>query len=177
MARGFLWGMIVTLMAGAVGAYLFVITGGMPANADTKPSGLERWMAHKSLNATIEREAPQGPNPEAFNDENLQAGIKLYAQNCMVCHGASDGGASNIAVGLFQEAPQLVRHGVEDDPEGKIFWKVKHGIRLTGMPSFSKTLQDPQIWQVTLFLKHMDALTPEAKKAWDQLPSAGKQSY
>jgi thiosulfate dehydrogenase len=173
MARGILWGMILTLMLGAVGGYLFIVNGGMPANADSPPSALETWMAHKSLRASIQREAPQGAVAMQASDANVKAGIKLYAQNCMVCHGASDGVASNIALGLFQEAPQLAKDGVEDDPEGKIYWKVKHGIRLTGMPSFSKTLKDEQVWQVTLFLKHMDSLSPQLKKEWDSLPSAG----
>ena len=172
MVKGVFLGILLTLLMGLAGGYLFVVMGCMPANADGKPGGLETWMAHKSLRATLQREAPQGPNPQSLNDANLTSGIRLYAMNCAVCHGAADGKASNIAVGLFQQAPQLSDDGVEDDPEGKIFWKIKHGIRLTGMPSFSKTLSDDQIWQLTLFLKHMDALTPGAAKTWKALKSA-----
>jgi mono/diheme cytochrome c family protein len=142
----------------------------MPANADGKPSALETWAAHTSLRATLEREAPKGPNPVALTDANLTAGLRLYAKNCMVCHGASDGQASAIAAGLYQEPPQLAMDGVEDDPEGISYWKIKHGIRLTGMPSYSASLDDTQIWQVALFLKHMDSLPPSVQRIWVKTP-------
>jgi hypothetical protein len=48
--------------------------------------------------------------------------------------------------------------GVEDDPEGWTFWKIKHGIRWTGMPAWKDELSDQQIWTLALFLKHMDKL-------------------
>ena len=97
--------------------------------------------------------------------------MRLFAQNCAVCHGSAKGtaSASPIAKGLYQKPPQLATHGVEDDPEGESFWKIKHGIRLTGMPSFGGTLNDTQIWTLALFLKHMDKLPPAAQQAWMQV--------
>lgn len=174
--KKFLAGVVVTLVAFAVGAYAFISFGCMPANADSTPPALEKWMAGKSLHATLQREAPKGPAPIPLNDANLTAGVKLYAMNCAVCHGAADAMASNIAKGLYQRAPQLAKDGVEDDPEGVTYWKVKHGIRLTGMPCFSGTLTDEQIWQVVLFLKHMDSLPPTVNKVWNAVPSAKTQS-
>ena len=171
MIKGIAVGVAATLAAGLLGAYLFVTMGLLPANADAKPPRWERWAAHKSLSATIAREAPKAPNPVAISDENLTAGVRLYAANCAVCHGAADGAASNVAKGLYQRAPQLGRHGVTDDEEGETYWKIFHGIRMTGMPSYRATLSETQIWQLTLFLKHMDELTPGARKAWESLPS------
>jgi mono/diheme cytochrome c family protein len=60
----------------------------------------------------------------------------------------------------------MATDGVEDDPDGVSFWKIKHGIRLTGMPSFGSTLSDQEIWTLVLFLKHMDKLPPVAQQAW-----------
>jgi mono/diheme cytochrome c family protein len=171
MIKGIAVGVVAALAAGLVGAYAFVSMGLMPANADAKPPRWERWAAHKSLDAAIEREATKTPNPVALNDGNLVAGVKLYAANCAVCHGAADGSASNIAKGLYQHAPQLGKHSVTDDEEGETYWKIDHGIRMTGMPSYRATLSETQMWQITLFLKHMDALTPGAEKAWKALPS------
>lgn len=176
MLKPFLIGILFTLLAILIGGYVVVIQGKLPANADGKPPFLEKWAARTSLHATLEREAPKTPNPQAFNDANLIAGIKLYAVNCAICHAAADGALSNVAVGLYQHAPPLMKHGVEDDPEGEIFWKIKHGIRLTGMPSYSTTLTDQDIWNITLFLKHMDALTPKAQKAWKAVPSVASNS-
>jgi mono/diheme cytochrome c family protein len=166
--KGFFLGILVTLALGLLGAYLFVRGGYLPANADAAPGKLETWAASTSLDATLAREAPAGPNPVALTDANLDAGMRLFATNCAVCHGsaAGDAGASPIAKGLYQKPPQFATEGVEDDAEGLTFWKVRHGIRLTGMPSFHDTLSDQQIWTIALFLKHMDKLPPAVEHDW-----------
>ena len=161
----------LVIVVGLLAAYAAIAFGLVPANSDAKPSGLERWAARMSLNATIHREMNVAPNPMPLSDANLNAGLKLYASNCMACHGASDGKASNIAHGLYQPAPQLGEHGVEDDPDGEIYWKVQHGIRFTGMPSFAKTLTDTQLWQLVMFLKQMDKLPPAVAAEWKKEPT------
>lgn len=169
--KGLAVGAGATVLSALLTGYLFLDLGLVPANADAKPPALEKWAARKSLRATIAREAPRGPNPVELNDANLAAGVRLYAANCAVCHGAADGEASNVAKGLYQRAPQLAKHGVTDDEEGETYWKIFHGIRLTGMPAYRATLSETQMWQVALFLKHMDALTPAAEMAWKAVPS------
>lgn len=172
MIRGVLIGVAGTLILLALAAYAGVKLGLMPANADARPSRIERWAAGASLHATLRREAPQGAPPIPLTDANLIAGIKIYAANCAVCHGGPDAAPSKIARGLYQKPPQLAKEGVEDDPEGVTYWKVRHGIRLTGMPAFVRTLDDTQLWQVTLFLKHMDSLPPAPERVWKGVKSA-----
>jgi mono/diheme cytochrome c family protein len=108
-------------------------------------------------------------NPLPASKENLLAGIKLYAQDCAICHGAASGESSDVAKGLYQDPPQFHREGVEDDPAGIVYWKIAHGLRWTGMPAFAKTLSEKQLWQLTLFLQKMDRLPPLAQHAWRQV--------
>ena len=167
MFRGFLFGIVATIIAAVVGGYLAVSRGLIPANADANPGSLETWAAGTSLDATLQREA-QGSNPVAMTDDNLVAGIKLYGQYCAGCHGTAkgDAGASPVSKGMYPRPPQFATDGVEDDPESFSFWKIKHGIRWTGMPSWKGTLTDQQIWTLALFLKHMDKLPSAAAQAW-----------
>jgi thiosulfate dehydrogenase len=171
MLKGIALGVVLTLAAALIGAYALVQSGLIPANADATPGRLETWMASTSLEATLRRDAPQEQNPVALAKQNLLNGVHLFAQNCAVCHGSAKGVASPspIAKGLYQKPPQLATNGVEDDPEGVSFWKIKHGIRLTGMPSFGYSLSDRQIWTLALFLKHMDKLPPAVQKTWQQV--------
>jgi mono/diheme cytochrome c family protein len=174
MIKGILAGIAATVVSGLIAFYAIASFGFIPANADAKPPALEKWIARKSLRAAVARQAPKGANPVALTDANLAAGIKLYAADCAVCHGASDGKASHVAAGLYQRAPQLAKHGVEDDEPGENYWKIYHGIRMTGMPGFSKTLTETEIWTLALFLNNMDKLTPGAQKAWAAVPSASR---
>ena len=171
MLKGVVSGVALTLAVALIGAYALVQSGLIPASADAKPGQLETWMARTSLSATLRREAPKDQNPVALTEQNLLNGVHLFAQNCAVCHGSAKGDASSspIAKGLYQKPPQLATEGVEDDPDGVSFWKIKHGIRLTGMPSFEDSLSDQEIWTLALFLKHMDKLPPAVQQAWQQV--------
>jgi mono/diheme cytochrome c family protein len=171
MFRGFGFGVLLTIVLLLIGGYFVITQGVIAAGADATPGQLETWMARASLRASLEREAPTESNPVALTDENLVAGIQLYGQHCVLCHGGpkGDAGVSPIAQGLNPSPPQLASDGVEDDADGASFWKIKHGIRWTGMPSWKKTLTDQQIWTLALFLKHMDKLPAAADQAWQQV--------
>jgi mono/diheme cytochrome c family protein len=168
MFKGVVLGVALTLAVALIGAYSVLRSGLIPANADATPGRLENWIAQTSLEATLRRDAPKGENPVALTDINLDLGVPLFSRHCAGCHGSAKGAAtaSPLAKGLYPRPPQLATDGVEGDPEGYTFWKIKHGIRLTGMPSFGHTLSDQQIWTLVLFLNHMDKLPLGAQQMW-----------
>ena len=161
---------VVIVAIASVGAT--VNMGYMPMHADSAPFALEANLAMKAVHAVSEREMGAVRDPLPVNETNLLAGLQTYKQNCAMCHGASDGKASNAALGFYVPAPQFAKDGAEDDPEGATAWKVKHGIRYSAMPAFGKSLRSDEIWQVTMLLKHMDKLPPKVDTAWKRLPSA-----
>ncbi len=171
MFKGFVIGVLATIVAAAACGYVVLRLGLVPANADATPGALEEWAAGTSLNATLAREAPAEPNPVQSTEASLVAGINLYSRHCAICHGTAKGAASAspVAKGEYPAPPQLATDGVEDDPEVYSFWKIKHGIRWTGMPSWKDTLSDQEIWTLALFLKHMDKLPPAAEAAWQNV--------
>jgi mono/diheme cytochrome c family protein len=166
MLRGILIGIVLSLVVLALGGYVAVTAGLIPANADARPGKIETWAAKTALRVAIARETTGVTSPIQPTTENLVAGVKLYAGNCAVCHGVASGPGTNIARGFYQFAPQFGRHGVTDDPVEETYWKITHGIRLTPMPAYSMTLDDTARWQVALFLKNQDRLPPAVEKTW-----------
>ena len=114
MFRGFVAGVLATIVVALVGGYIVLRSGLIPTNADAKPGWVETWAANTSLEATLAREAPKGPNPVAMLDENLITGIDLYGQHCAICHGTAKGeaSASPVATGEYPPPPQLTTDGV-----------------------------------------------------------------
>jgi thiosulfate dehydrogenase len=169
--RGFIVGIAASILVALILGYGLLQSGLIPANADAQPGGLELWAANTSLNATLRSDAPKGLNPVPVSDDHLVEGVKLYGEHCAICHGTAEGDASAslVAKGEYPRPPQLGKDGVEDDPDGVTYWKIKHGIRLTGMPSWGGSLTDRQIWTLALFLKNMDKLPPAAQVAWSQV--------
>ena len=68
----------------------------------------------------------------------------------------------------------LGRAGAPGRGESNDFWRIKNGIRLTGMPSFEKALSDDQIWQLAALLAKRGDMPPAVKAALqtDAVPAA-----
>jgi thiosulfate dehydrogenase len=160
----FLLGLILGLVVLPVTALLYLRLGHPPVAVADKPFLLEHELVEVPLHARIARETPQKP-PMSPSDTNLLIGAHIYREQCAACHGLY-GRPSSFAQDMYPDAPQLWQPhgagivGVSDDPAGETFWKVKNGIRLTGMPSFEHTLNNTQIWQVSLLLANADKPLP-----------------
>ena len=149
--------------------YVYFAFGRPPVAVSDKPFPFEDRVVRVPLNARIDREMPKSA-PIEPTDETLNAGAQIYEDKCEVCHGVT-GEPSAVGGKMFPRAPQLwAKHkdgvvGVSDDPVGETYWKVKNGIRLTGMPAFQGMLTDTQMWQVSLLLSRADKPLPaEAAK-------------
>jgi mono/diheme cytochrome c family protein len=159
---------ILSLVAGVLlfplSIYLYLAFGHPPVATADPPFPLEAKIVAIPLNARIQREAPAS-SPIPASDENLNAGAGIYEDKCEVCHGTADE-PSVMAKTMFPQPPQLwVKHqngavGVSDDPVGETYWKVKNGIRLSGMAAYGRALSDTQLWQVSLLLSMADKPLP-----------------
>jgi thiosulfate dehydrogenase len=162
---GFLLGVLIVL--GSV--YLYFSRGYAPVATAAPPMPFEATMARLALHARISKEAPTTASISA-DDTNLLAGANIYHEQCAVCHGLSgQTPETGIAKGMFPKPPQLLKgHGVTDEPVGETYWKVKNGIRMTGMPGFVQSLSEQQLWQVSLMLAQADKLPEAARKLLTQ---------
>jgi len=124
------------------------------------------------MHATIDRhETPiQLTN---VNQDSLVAGAQLYQQNCAVCHGTPGEPPTAIAKGMYPRPPQFFRPNARkmDDPASEVYWKVKNGIRLTGMPGFYASLNDGQIRDLSGLLVNAASLPPAVIGALKNAPA------
>ena len=139
--------------------YLYLWSGLAPVKASAPPLPLEHLFAKTALHAQMDKECPKSV-PISPDLNALAAGAAIYRDNCSVCHGVPNRPETTIGAGMFPRAPHLFagRDMITDDPPGETFWKAKNGIRLTGMPGFSSSLTDEQLWQVSVLLASADKL-------------------
>ena len=156
----FLLGLLVVPLA----LYGYIRFGNVPVAVADHPFPFEKQIVSVPLNARIDAQMPKTA-PITASAANLNAGAQVYQDKCEVCHGSADS-LSFTANAMYPPAPQLwAKHkngvvGVSDDPVGATYWKVKNGIRLTGMPSFTNVLTDTEMWQVSLLLSVADKPLP-----------------
>jgi mono/diheme cytochrome c family protein len=163
--RAFLIGLIIGLIAVPAAVYYYFASGTAPVATSAHPMPFEKMMANAALHARIDKEMPKAV-PIAANEQNYFAGAQIYREQCAVCHGMPTGDQTPIAKGMFPKPPKLLQgKGVTDDEPGETYWKVAHGIRMTGMPSFRNDLTDTQMWQVSLLLANADKVPESVKQA------------
>lgn len=161
----FILGLLLGLILVPAGIYLYLAGGSAPVATTDSDMPFERFLAHKALDARIAKDMPRNV-PLPANEPNYLAGAELYKQHCAVCHGLPLAPKTAIATGMYPRPPQLFEgKGVTDDEPGETYWKVYNGIRLSGMPGFSRSLSETQMWQVALMLKNADKLPDTVKAA------------
>ncbi len=163
--RSFILGALVTLIALAGGAWFALKRGYVDFAADQRPSSIESSLAMDAVDASTERRAPDIKNPVAPTDENVAAGAKLYLDHCAGCHGVPSNPESQFAKSFYPPVPAFFKDA-PDMPENQNFHIIKRGIRWTGMPAWSRTLNDEQIWQVVTFLSRIEKLPPAAQSVF-----------
>jgi mono/diheme cytochrome c family protein len=161
----FALGVIVTLLVLVLGGLGIAMLGFFPTPANVEPPHLERRLSMSAMDASMERHAPRVNNPLTPTDENLKDGMKLYTMHCALCHGGLDRKPSTLATSFYPPPPNLISDP-PDDPEWHVFYTIRTGVRYTGMPSWDKTLNEQDMWKITMLLSHLDKLPPTVQEYW-----------
>ena len=168
----FIAGLVLGIILVPVLVYFYFTGGSAPVATTDADMPFEAFLARKAQNARIAKDMPKNV-PIQTNEANYLAGAELYKQDCAACHGLPLSPKTAIATGMYPKPPQLFEgKGVTDDEPGESYWKIFNGFRLTGMPGFSKSLNETQMWQLALLLANADKLPPTVKAALVAPPAA-----
>jgi len=149
------------LMGALIGLVLW--SGAYNVAASNPPGKMEKKLAEFALDHAIARRAPVKTNPFR-KPEDVRAGLAHYKSNCVACHGAPGVEESEFSQGLNPPAPDLTLPSIQETPDGELFWVVSNGIRSTGMPAFSPTHKEDEIWKIVAFVRHLPQITDEEQK-------------
>ena len=119
--------------------------------------------------AAVDRYATDRPPSGYDTPAQVQAGAKAYmARAAPIATAARASTGRNSWKGLRPDLPDLTKIVKEREPR-HLFWVVKNGINMTGMPSFGATgVEDPEIWSMVAFLKKLPDVKEEDFKKWRQ---------
>lgn len=160
----FLMGVLVTLGIGvSVGAGV-VYSGGIDVSADTPHSPLVHRLFEVAREQSIDNRTRDIATPANLSDvERVRRGAGNYAAMCVECHLAPGKANTEIRKGLYPAPPDLSQPAkTQSDAAGRQFWIIKHGIKASGMPAWSKGgIEDEAIWDIVAFLQKMPSLSAE----------------
>lgn len=164
--RQFLTGVVTALGLVLIIGWSLLYVGALDAAAD-HPHGstvhaLIEWARERAVNrAAVSIEPPA----DLARAERIRRGAGNYAAMCVECHLSPGVENSEIRRGLYPTPPNLARSAVADGGEVQMaarrFWIIKHGIKASGMPAWSKGgMDDSAIWDLVAFLDKLPSLSP-----------------
>ena len=141
-------------------------------SARNQPSALETAVARAARNTAIPRDARQEENPWAgsVTPAVLADARAHWADHCANCHGNDGSGKTEIGQNLYPKAPDMRLPATQNLTDGELYYIIRNGVRLTGMPAWgdADTEQDDESWQLVLFIRHLPKITPEEAKAMEK---------
>jgi len=156
----------------AVGATAFFF-GGLYSVAGTQEDpALVHWALAQVRTASINHHATDAPPANVADSQTVQAGARAFATlGCANCHGAPGVTWAKFSEGLRPDPPDL-KDVIDQLTSSQLFWVIKNGINMTGMPSFALAgAKDEDIWAVTAFLKKLPSVSDADYKAWTSPPA------
>ncbi|MCE5232285.1 MAG: c-type cytochrome [Mizugakiibacter sp.] len=145
----------------AAGAGVFVYSGLYNIGADdhhTKPVfAVLQTLRERSIHVRSEDLAV----PDLNDPQLILKGAGQYAAMCTECHLKPGMKDSEIRPGLYPQPPNLSQTRV--DPRDA-FWIIKHGIKMSAMPAWGGSHDDPTIWSMVAFLQKLPDMTPAQYK-------------
>lgn len=149
----------------AVAAGFGIVFSGVYDVAATEPhSKLEDWVMHSTMERAVRSRAAAVAAPAGFTDQQILAGAGDFAAMCALCHGAPGQERGEIGKGLNPEPPAL-SEAAKRWSRAELFWIVKNGVRMTGMPAFGPTHDDAALWNIVGFVERLKSMSPEQYEA------------
>ena len=128
---------IVGLLIAAIAA--FVWTGSYNVAASVPHWKITHWFLEKVREQSISAHSRKIVVPSLNNPKLVETGFKNYHEMCRLCHGAPGYSRTEIAKGLYPGPPDLTKRDEERLSDAKVYWVIKNGIKMTGMPAFGPT--------------------------------------
>src|SRR5262249_5976880 len=162
-------GLLAIFAAIVTGVFFF---GGFYSVAGTagEPE-VVKWALGKVRQASVVRHAKDQPPGSLDDPATGRAGARAFSERgCATCHGAPGVEWAKFSEGLRPDPPDLKEVADQLTPE-QLFWVIKNGINMTGMPSFGLIeVPDQEIWTIVAFVKKLPNVSEADFKAWSATP-------
>ena len=153
---------LITLIVLGLGAVV-VIVGFYQIKIDAlqEPGHLETVLATRAKHILVHRSSRDNIPPAPTNlQASIEEGDKLYGTECAECHGLDGHKPTDAGRWMYPRAADLTSPEVQQYSDRELFWIVKNGIRLSGMPAFGRVESDEHIWNLSEYVRNLRGSAP-----------------
>jgi mono/diheme cytochrome c family protein len=158
--------LVGALVVFALGGVVFVGSGVYNIGADDHHTKIVLAIIEQLRDRSIAARSKSIEAHYVEDPQRIALGAQRYAVLCVGCHLAPGVTKSDVRQGLYPHPPNLAQEELQE--ARRAFWIVKHGIKMSAMPAWGKTLDDETIWNVVAFVRKMPDMTPETYQQLSQ---------
>jgi mono/diheme cytochrome c family protein len=161
-ARKALFGLLVSVVLLAMLGWLWLTRLAHGFSSRAEPSVIEEWTARAARGLALPVGAKRLKNPVPSSDQALEDARAHWADHCAFCHSNDGSGASEVGRNLYPKAPDMRAARTQALTDGELYYTIKNGVRLTGMPAWGEAGdQDEDSWKLVHFIRHLPKMTPQ----------------
>jgi mono/diheme cytochrome c family protein len=152
--------LLIAVLVVLLGAVALIYAGVYDVAATTPHWHAARAILETARLRSIKAHATGIAVPSGLDDPaKVLIGVEHYAAHCAVCHGAPGVPKGDIGFGLYPPPPDLAKATSLYSP-AELFWVLKHGIKMTGMPAWSDH-SDEELWATVAFLEKLPGMSEQ----------------
>ena len=153
---------VIVLTVLIVGSGLYVWSGSYNIAATAPHWSITLSFVDTLKDRSIEVRSKDIHAPNLDDQKIKELAFPHYHEMCRLCHGAPGYLPEEFATGLYPSPPSMTKGDIQKElSDAEIYWIVKHGIKLTGMPAFGPTHKDETLWGLVALSKEIPKMTPE----------------
>lgn len=141
---------------GAIGAFLVAASGLIPIRASSGHWPFTVWLLEFGMQRSVSVHSRFAPDPPPTLDDprEIVRGAGHFETGCRPCHGAPGFPVPRIPRAMTPAPPPLAEAVPLWDAR-ELFYIVKHGLKLTGMPAWPALTRDDEVWSVVAFIRRL----------------------
>lgn len=151
----------VLAILACLAAIAFIVTGSYPVGADSGHGFVDTVAAYTREHSVKAADADITV-PSLTDPQQISMGAHHYKEMCTGCHLAPGMAENEMRPGMDPRPPKLANRKHPNARED--FWIIKHGIKMSAMPAWGFSHDDPAIWSMVAFLQKLPDLTPQQYK-------------
>ncbi|HYL15471.1 MAG TPA: cytochrome c [Terriglobales bacterium] len=119
-----------------------------------EPGRTETALATRAKHYLVHRSSREGIPPAPSDRQRAtKEGERLFGTECGACHGNSGHSPTDAGRWMYPRAADLTSRDSQSYTDQELFWIIKNGIRLSGMPAFGKVEPDEHIWDLVFYIR------------------------
>jgi mono/diheme cytochrome c family protein/cytochrome c2 len=155
-----LWLVLGSLVLAAAATSAIVLYSGVYSVAATKQHFRPvHWLLETGMRQSVRRHARDIMVPPLADSARVSRGRVLHDEHCVRCHGAPGIAPEPFALGLMP-LPSNLAYTAREWPPAELFWVIKHGIRMAGMPAWDTRIDDSAVWAIVAYLQVLPGQSP-----------------